>query len=134
MSRSASTRRRATTSTCGNSRSALRAAMLSGGGKLPRSTRVRALGTRRGRAQDSGENGNRSRPCAALYGGGRVIKKSRFVLALGLTMALGVGGMAFGDGASDNEAFVDGKLQKTKMDKKQFKPNQLFSGVRTETN
>ena len=63
-----------------------------------------------------------------------MIKKSRFVLALGLTMALGVGGMAFGDGASDNQAFVDGKLQKTKMDKKQFKPNQLFSGVRTETN
>jgi hypothetical protein len=62
-----------------------------------------------------------------------VIKKSRFVLALGLVMALGVSGLAFGDGASDNDAFVDGSLKKTKLPKKDYVKNELFSGVRTET-
>jgi hypothetical protein len=62
-----------------------------------------------------------------------VIKKSRFVLALGLSMALGVSALAFADGASDNDAFVDGSIKKTKLPKKDYVKNELFSGVRTET-
>jgi hypothetical protein len=41
--------------------------------------------------------------------------------------------MALADGASDNDAFVDGKVTKTKLPKKKFVPNEMFSGVRTET-
>lgn len=61
-----------------------------------------------------------------------MIKKSRFVLAIGLVLALGVGSLAFADGASDNTAFVDGGVTPKKLDKKKFKPVNLFSGVRTE--
>ena len=61
-----------------------------------------------------------------------MIKKSRFVLAIGLVLALGVGSLAFADGASNNTAFVDGGVTPKKLDKKKFKPVNLFSGVRTE--
>jgi hypothetical protein len=61
------------------------------------------------------------------------MKTSRFVLALGLTVALASSAVAFGDGASDNTAFVDGSLKKTKLPKKDYVKNQLFAGVRTET-
>ncbi len=63
-----------------------------------------------------------------------MIKKSRFVLALGLMLALGISAFAFADGASDNNAEVDGKISKTKISKKEYKPNEMFTGVRTETN
>jgi hypothetical protein len=41
--------------------------------------------------------------------------------------------MAFATGATDNQAFVDGKIKKTKLSKKKYVKNQLFAGVRTET-
>jgi hypothetical protein len=63
-----------------------------------------------------------------------VVKKSRFVLALAMTIALAFAGMAFGDGASENQAFVDGKVTPKKLDKKKYKPVNLFLGVRTEAN
>ena len=65
-----------------------------------------------------------------------MIKKSRFVLALGLVIALGLGAIAYGNGASDNQASVDGSIGKTKLPKKKADrvKNSLFSGVRTETN
>ena len=61
-----------------------------------------------------------------------MLKKSRFVLAIGLVLALGVGSLAFADGASNNTAFVDGGVTPKKLDKKKYKPINLFSGVRTE--
>ena len=63
-----------------------------------------------------------------------MIKKSRFVLAVGATLALGVSTLAFADGASENTAFVDGSVKPGKLDKKKYKPISLFSGVRTEAN
>ena len=63
----------------------------------------------------------------------QVIKKSRFVVSVGVVAALGAGTLAFADGVSENEAFVDGSIKPTKLDKKKYKPINLFSGVRTET-
>jgi hypothetical protein len=63
-----------------------------------------------------------------------VFKKSRFVLSIGLVVALGAGTLAYADGASENTAFVDGSVKPKKLDKKKYKPVSLFSGVRTETN
>jgi hypothetical protein len=63
-----------------------------------------------------------------------VIKKSRFVLALGMVLALGVAGIAYGDGATDNVAKVEGKVSPSKLDKKTYKPVNLFTGVATEAN
>jgi hypothetical protein len=62
------------------------------------------------------------------------MNKSRLVIALGLVLALGASSVAFGTGATDNQAFVDGKLKKTTLPKKKYVKNQLFLGVRTETN
>ena len=62
-----------------------------------------------------------------------MIQKSRFVVALGLVIALAASAMAFATGATDNEAFVDGKLKKTTLPKNDYVKNQLFTGVRTET-
>jgi hypothetical protein len=61
-----------------------------------------------------------------------LIRKSRIAVALGLVLALGVATVAWADGASDNEAFVDGAIKPTKLSKKKYKPVQLFLGVRTE--
>jgi hypothetical protein len=61
-----------------------------------------------------------------------VIQKSRFVLALALTLALGVAGIAWADGATDNVAHVEGSVNPKKLDKKKYKPVNLFSGVATE--
>ncbi|MDX6580891.1 MAG: hypothetical protein QOI10_75 [Solirubrobacterales bacterium] len=72
-----------------------------------------------------------------------MIKKSRFVLALGLTLALGLGAYAFGDAASDATEFVDGAVNPTnaagaqptkvvKLDKSKAKPVALYTGVRTQ--
>jgi hypothetical protein len=57
-----------------------------------------------------------------------VIRRSRFALALGLTLALGVSGVAFGT-ASVNNAQVIGKVKPKKLDKKKFKPVSLQTGV-----
>ena len=62
-----------------------------------------------------------------------MIKKSRFVLSIGAVIALGAGTLAYADGASENTAFVDASIKPTKLDKKKYKPINLFSGVRTET-
>jgi hypothetical protein len=61
-----------------------------------------------------------------------VIRKSRMAVALGLVLALGVATVAWADGATDNEAFVDGSVKPSKLDKKKYKPINLFVGVRTE--
>jgi hypothetical protein len=61
-----------------------------------------------------------------------VIRKSRMAVALGLVLALGVATIAYADGASDNEAFVDGNVKPSKLDKKKYKPINLLLGVRTE--
>jgi len=61
-----------------------------------------------------------------------VIKKSRFVVSIGLVVAVGAGAIALADGASTNTAFVDGSVKPAKLDKKKYKPISLFSGVRTE--
>ena len=60
-------------------------------------------------------------------------KKSRFVLSIGAVIALGAGTLAYADGASENTAFVDASIKPTKLDKKKYKPIEMFSGVRTET-
>ena len=61
-----------------------------------------------------------------------MIRKSRMAVALGLVLALGVATVAWADGATDNEAFVDGSVNPSKLDKKKYKPVNLFVGVRTE--
>jgi hypothetical protein len=63
-----------------------------------------------------------------------VLKKSRFVVAFALVMALGASAIAYGQGgqAATSNAFVDGSITPTKLDKKKYKPIDLFSGVRTE--
>jgi hypothetical protein len=57
-------------------------------------------------------------------------------LALGLVLALGVSGLAFGDGATENTPFVDGAVAPTKLpaDKKKPKKVSLFLGVRNQDN
>jgi hypothetical protein len=55
-------------------------------------------------------------------------------VAIGLVLALGVATLAYADGASDQNAFVDGSVSPKKLDKKKYKPVHLFLGVRTEPN
>jgi hypothetical protein len=66
--------------------------------------------------------------------GGEVIKKSRFALALGMVLGLAFGATAYGDGATDNVAQVQGSIKPSKLSKKEYKPVNLFSGVATQTN
>lgn len=61
-----------------------------------------------------------------------MIRKSRMAVALGLVLALGVATVAWADGATDNTPFVDGSVNPSKLDKKQYKPVNLLVGVRTE--
>jgi hypothetical protein len=62
-----------------------------------------------------------------------VIGKSRFAVALALTLALGITGIAYaGGGASTHQAFVDGKVKPKKLEKKKFKKVNFNTGVRTE--
>lgn len=62
-----------------------------------------------------------------------MFSKSRLIVALGLVLALAVSGIAFAVG-TDNNAFVDGKVTPSKLDKKKYKKVNLFLGVRNETN
>jgi hypothetical protein len=65
-----------------------------------------------------------------------VVGKSRFVVALVLALALGVTAIAYADGTSQNDAFVDGKVtnkKKPKLSPKKFKKVEFNTGVRTET-
>jgi hypothetical protein len=66
--------------------------------------------------------------------GGEVIKKSRFAVTLGLVLAVAFAAVAYGDGATDNVAQVEGSVKPSKLDKKKYKPVNLFSGVATQTN
>jgi hypothetical protein len=64
-----------------------------------------------------------------------VVRKSRLIVALGLVLALGVSGVAFGGGADAITTFVDGKVKPSKkLEKKKFKKASLFLGVRNEAN
>ena len=63
-----------------------------------------------------------------------MIRRSRLVLALGLTLALGVSAIAFADAAADNVSTVEGQIsskEKPKFDKKKFKKTSLFTQVQT---
>ena len=53
--------------------------------------------------------------------GGEVIRKSRFVAATAMALALGVATLAWADGASENDAGVMGKVTPAKLDKKKWK-------------
>jgi hypothetical protein len=53
-------------------------------------------------------------------------------VAIGLVLALGVSTFAFADGTSENTPYVDGSVSPKKLDKKKYKPVNLFLGVRTE--
>ena len=64
-----------------------------------------------------------------------MVRNSRIAVALALTVALGVTGIAYaGGGASTHQAFVDGqvtKKKKPKLSKKKFKKVDFNTGVRT---
>ena len=64
-----------------------------------------------------------------------MIRRSRLAVALVLTLALGVTGIAYaGGGASTHDAFVDGKVtnkKKPKLSPKKFKKVDFTTGVRT---
>jgi hypothetical protein len=61
------------------------------------------------------------------------LRKTRFVLAIGLVTALGAAGIAFADGASDNTETVLGKVSPSKLSKKTYKPVKFYAGVQTTT-
>ena len=61
------------------------------------------------------------------------MRRLKFTVAVGLTVALGVAALAYADGVSENTAFVDGGIKPKKLDPKKRTPIALFSGVRTET-
>ena len=60
-----------------------------------------------------------------------MFKKTRLVVAAALVTALSTSAIAFAAGADTNEAFVDGSISPSKLDKKKYKPINLFTGVRT---
>jgi hypothetical protein len=60
-----------------------------------------------------------------------VLRKSRLIGALGLTLALGVSGLAFGVG-TDNNPEVVGQISPSKLSKKQYKPVNLSTGLRND--
>ncbi len=60
------------------------------------------------------------------------MRRVRFTVAIGLSVALGVAALAYADGASENTAYVDGSIKPKKLDRKKRAPIALFSGVRTE--
>ena len=62
-----------------------------------------------------------------------MIRKSRFIVAIGLVMALAVSGLAFAAGSDENEAKVVGKVSPSKLDKKKYKKVNLLLGVETST-
>jgi hypothetical protein len=61
-----------------------------------------------------------------------VRKQARMVGAIALSVALGASALAFADGATDNEAFVEGSVKPKKLSKKQYQPIELFTEVRTQ--
>jgi hypothetical protein len=63
-----------------------------------------------------------------------MIRHARLIVCVGLAVALGAAGSAAADGVSENAAFVDASVKPKKLGPKKWKPIELFSGVRTETN
>jgi hypothetical protein len=59
------------------------------------------------------------------------VRKTRFAVTIGATLALGVATLAYADGVSENDAQVEGSASPKKLDKKKYKPIKLFTGVRT---
>ena len=59
-----------------------------------------------------------------------MIRKTQMILAMGLVLALGVAGIAFGD-AAGQVSTVDGKVTKNTQPKRAYKPVTLFTGVTT---
>jgi hypothetical protein len=61
------------------------------------------------------------------------LKKTRFIVATGLVIALGTAGIAFADGASENTEGVLGKVSPSKLSNKDYKPVEFYTGVTTTT-
>jgi hypothetical protein len=61
------------------------------------------------------------------------LKKTRFIVATGLAVALGAAGIAFADGTSENTENVTGKVSPSKLSKKDYKPVKFEAGVETTT-
>lgn len=61
-----------------------------------------------------------------------MISKSRFIVTIGLVMAMAVAATAFADGNSDNTPRVIGSIQPTKLSPKVYKPIELELGVATD--
>jgi hypothetical protein len=53
------------------------------------------------------------------------------VVSAALITVMSTSAIAFAAGADTNEAFVDGSISPSKLDKKKYKPVNLFTGVRT---
>jgi hypothetical protein len=60
-----------------------------------------------------------------------LIRKSQMILATALCMAVGVAGIAYADGASDNVSTVDGKVTPSKLPKTKYKTVKFLNGVTT---
>jgi hypothetical protein len=60
-----------------------------------------------------------------------VREQARKVGAIALGVALGASALAFADGATDNEAFVEGSVKPKKLSKKEYRPIALFTEVST---
>ena len=61
------------------------------------------------------------------------MKKTRFIVATGLAVALGTAGIAFADGTSENTETVTGKVSPSKLSKKTAKPVEMTTTVATTT-
>jgi hypothetical protein len=60
-----------------------------------------------------------------------VIRKSQMILATALCMAVGVAGIAYADGATDQVSTVDGKVTPSKLPKTKYKTVKFLNGVTT---
>jgi hypothetical protein len=60
-----------------------------------------------------------------------VFSKARTAVASGLVVAVAAATIAYADGVSENEPAVEGSMKPTKLDKKKYKPIELFTGVAT---
>jgi hypothetical protein len=56
----------------------------------------------------------------------------RMTGAIALSLVLGVSALAFADGATDNEAFVDGSVKPDRLPKNEYKPIELYTQVSTQ--
>ncbi len=59
------------------------------------------------------------------------MRSARVVVVMGLAMAMGVAGIAYADGAGQDTPEVSGSVKPAKLDKKKYKPINLFTEVRT---